>query len=47
VADPWGGSYMMENLTNEIYEAALNVINEVRSVQVLNDNQYKLILSFE
>ena len=29
VADPWGGSYMMESLTNEIYDAALKVINEV------------------
>jgi len=29
VADPWGGSYMMESLTDEIYEAALKVINEV------------------
>ena len=30
VADPWGGSYLMESLTNEVYEAALNVIKEVR-----------------
>ena len=29
VADPWGGSYLMESLTNEVYEAALNVIKEV------------------
>lgn len=26
VADPWGGSYMMESLTDEIYEKALAVI---------------------
>lgn len=32
VADPWGGSYMMENLTYEIYKAALKVIMEVRLV---------------
>lgn len=32
VADPWGGSYMMESLTEEIYEAALNVINEVEDM---------------
>ena len=25
VADPWGGSYMMESLTNDIYDAALKV----------------------
>ena len=29
VADPWGGSYMMETLTNEIHDAALEVIREV------------------
>jgi methylmalonyl-CoA mutase len=29
VADPWGGSYMMESLTNEIYHAAKAVIQEV------------------
>ena len=29
IADPWAGSYMMENLTEEIYQAALVVINEV------------------
>ena len=30
VADPWGGSFMMESLTNDIYDAALKVIEEVR-----------------
>jgi methylmalonyl-CoA mutase len=29
VADPWGGSYMMESLTNEIYHAAKAVIQEI------------------
>lgn len=29
VADPWGGSYMMESLTDEIYEKALAVIKEI------------------
>ncbi|CAI4230545.1 unnamed protein product [Auanema sp. JU1783] len=29
VADPWGGSYMMESLTDEIYESALKVIKEI------------------
>lgn len=32
VADPWGGSYMMESLTDDIYEAALKVINEVEEI---------------
>ena len=30
VADPWGGSYMMESLTNDVYDAALKIIEEVR-----------------
>ncbi|CAB3401893.1 unnamed protein product [Caenorhabditis bovis] len=29
VADPWGGSYMMESLTDEIYDKALEVIKEI------------------
>ena len=29
VADPWGGSYMMESLTEEIYQAALKIIKEI------------------
>ena len=29
VADPWGGSYMMESLTDEMYEAALKIIKEI------------------
>lgn len=32
VADPWGGSYMMECLTNDIYDAALKLINEVEEM---------------
>lgn len=32
VADPWGGSYMMESLTDEIYEAALAVVKEVENL---------------
>ena len=32
VADPWGGSYMMESLTNEVYEAGLKQINEVSQI---------------
>ena len=30
VADPWGGSFMMESLTAEIYEAAMEIIKEVK-----------------
>ncbi|XP_078485777.1 methylmalonyl-CoA mutase, mitochondrial-like [Ciona intestinalis] len=32
IVDPWGGSYMMENLTDDIYEAALTVINEIEEL---------------
>jgi methylmalonyl-CoA mutase len=30
VADPWGGSYMMEALTDDLVQGAMQVINEVR-----------------
>jgi methylmalonyl-CoA mutase len=29
VADPWGGSYMMESLTDEILQKSKNIIDEV------------------
>ncbi|XP_072029756.1 LOW QUALITY PROTEIN: methylmalonyl-CoA mutase, mitochondrial-like [Amphiura filiformis] len=32
VADPWGGSHMMECLTDEMYEAAKTVIDEVEEM---------------
>ena len=32
VVDPWGGSYMMEKLTNDLMEEALKVINEVEEM---------------
>lgn len=32
VIDPWGGSYMMESLTNEVYEEARKVIDEIESM---------------
>ena len=32
VADPWGGSYMMETLTNELYEKAKTIIDEVEEL---------------
>ncbi|XP_051881061.1 methylmalonyl-CoA mutase, mitochondrial [Pristis pectinata] len=32
VADPWAGSFMMESLTNEVYDAALKLINEIEEM---------------
>jgi len=32
IADPWGGSYMMENLTDEIYDAAKKVVEEIEEM---------------
>ncbi|KAJ3179738.1 hypothetical protein HDU85_004737 [Gaertneriomyces sp. JEL0708] len=32
VADPWGGSYMMESLTNDLYEAAYKIIQETEEM---------------
>ncbi|XP_074803563.1 methylmalonyl-CoA mutase, mitochondrial isoform X2 [Natator depressus] len=32
VADPWGGSYLMESLTNDVCEAALKLINETEEM---------------
>eukprot|EP00061_Rhincodon_typus_P018424 g47590.t1 len=32
VADPWAGSFMMESLTNEVYNAALELINEIEEM---------------
>ena len=31
VADPWGGSYMMESLTDEIYLKAKSIIDDIES----------------
>ena len=31
VADPWGGSYMMESLTDELADKAMDIINEVEA----------------
>ncbi|KAJ8314161.1 hypothetical protein KUTeg_008722 [Tegillarca granosa] len=44
VADPWGGSFMMESLTNEIYEEALKLINEVEEMGevIVGVNKYRL-----
>ncbi|KAI9188151.1 hypothetical protein H9P43_002542 [Blastocladiella emersonii ATCC 22665] len=32
VADPWGGSYMMESLTNALCESAMEIINEIEGM---------------
>ncbi|XP_060707474.1 methylmalonyl-CoA mutase, mitochondrial [Hemiscyllium ocellatum] len=32
VADPWAGSFMMESLTNNVYSAALEFINEIEEM---------------
>uniref|UniRef100_A0A9J8BIN3 Methylmalonyl-CoA mutase, mitochondrial n=1 Tax=Cyprinus carpio carpio TaxID=630221 RepID=A0A9J8BIN3_CYPCA len=32
VADPWGGSYMMEALTNDVYNSALKFITEIEEM---------------
>ena len=32
VADPWGGSHMMEALTNELADAAMKIIEEVEAL---------------
>ncbi|CAJ0958394.1 unnamed protein product, partial [Ranitomeya imitator] len=32
VADPWGGSHMMECLTEDVYQAALKLINEIEEM---------------
>eukprot|EP00794_Sanderia_malayensis_P003392 gene3392-3882_t len=32
VADPWGGSYLMESLTNDIYDEAKKVIDEIEEM---------------
>ncbi|KAJ8378806.1 hypothetical protein AAFF_G00236230 [Aldrovandia affinis] len=32
VADPWGGSHMMESLTNDIHDAALKFIREIEEM---------------
>eukprot|EP01038_Epipyxis_sp_PR26KG_P009920 gene9920-13343_t len=32
VADPWGGSYMMESLTNELVDQATKIIDEIEGI---------------
>ncbi|GMH47091.1 hypothetical protein TrRE_jg2263 [Triparma retinervis] len=46
VADPWGGSYMMEKLTDDLYDEAMSVINEVEELggmtEAINSGMAKL-----
>lgn len=46
VADPWGGSYMMESMTDEIADKAMEIINEVEDfggmTKYINSGQAKL-----
>jgi hypothetical protein len=35
VADPWGGSYLMESLTEDLYTAAEKLIKEVEEMGAL------------
>ncbi|XP_032877230.1 methylmalonyl-CoA mutase, mitochondrial [Amblyraja radiata] len=32
VADPWAGSFMMESLTNDVHDAALELINDIEDM---------------
>lgn len=32
VADPWGGSYMMESMTNDMFDAAKKIVDEVEAM---------------
>lgn len=32
VIDPWAGSYMMESLTDQVYQSALELINEIEEM---------------
>ncbi|XP_064401329.1 methylmalonyl-CoA mutase, mitochondrial-like isoform X2 [Halichondria panicea] len=32
IGDPWGGSYLMEALTDQVYESALKIINEIEDM---------------
>jgi len=48
VADPWGGSYMMESLTDELYYKAKGIIDEVESkggmTSFINNGHAKLFI---
>lgn len=49
VADPWGGSHMMEKLTDDLYAEALAVIEEVEELggmtEAINSGMAKVRLN--
>ena len=48
VADPWGGSYMMESLTDELYNKAKTIMDEIDSkggmTSFINNGHAKLFI---
>jgi methylmalonyl-CoA mutase len=48
VADPWGGSYMMESMTDELYEKAKAIIQQVEEkggmTAFINNGHAKLMI---
>ncbi len=40
IDDSWGGSYLMEALTDQVYESALNIINEVQGTPYMQLYSY-------
>jgi methylmalonyl-CoA mutase len=48
VADPWGGSYMMESLTDELYNKAKEIMDQIESkggmTAFVNNGHAKLML---
>lgn len=48
VADPWGGSYMMESLTDELYNKAKSIIQDVETkggmTSFINNGHAKLLI---
>ena len=48
VADPWGGSYMMESLTNELVNGAQKIIQDIEKkggmVHFIESGQAKLMV---
>jgi len=48
VADPWGGSYMMESLTDELYNKSKRIIDEIQTkggmTSFINNGHAKLLI---
>lgn len=47
VADPWGGSYMMETLTDDVYNAALKVRKKGSVLEALLTLLQSIIMCFK